>query len=311
MLNTNKKIIIFVAALLSVVFIAITFVDLHSNSEPNVNNSEKKQLELKTESSLDTLATSWDWQGAKQHSEQIQKNSGNRATLPFTPQSVFDALQAVKLDKDGNLILDHDALLSLDEALERIHNKLDAESLRLLQELIRESLPGKAGEQTAQIVGQYYDYLQAKDEFSRINEGLSEEGREESVQTIVDDQTLYAELQALREVHLGSENTASLFRVTDANATYMFESMKLGMDPSLGEQEREAKRLMIQEQHIAQSVNIRDWPARYQAFQNEKRNILSSSIDEEEKGRQVARLLNQHFSPSEIDRIRYLNLGVI
>lgn len=302
---------VFAILLLALILVGLFFLSSTENKEQAVAEMDLESPQLAHVQESQTVATHWNWQRARAQSEMIQQNNPNFDGLPFTAQSVFDALQTVKLDENGNLILDHDALLSLDEALERIYNKLDADSLRLLQDLIRESLPGNPGEQTAKIVEQYLGYLQAKDEFSRINDELSGERTSESMASIVDDQALYSELQALRELHLGTEATSDLFRVTDANATYMFESMKLGLDTTLNDEQREERHQAIQEQHIAQSVNIRDWPNRYLAFMNEKRAILSSSLDDEEKRRQVLSLLGQHFSHSEIERIRYLELGTI
>ncbi|TDF35605.1 hypothetical protein EYS14_19540 [Alteromonadaceae bacterium M269] len=308
--HINKKTIFI---LLGILVIAISLFFLYSlSSKPSevpVADVGIKARPAITE--YKTLATDWDWQKARSHIEQTQHTITNFDHLPFTAQSVFDALQAVKVDKDSHLILDHDALISLDEALERIHNKLDADSLLALKNLIRESLPGIAGEQTAAIVEQYYHYLQAKDEFSRVNEGLSGDNSNQNLESLSDDQALYAELQALREVHLGTENTAKLFRVSDANATYMFESMKLGLDNSLSAEQKEQKRREIQENHTEQAVNILNWPSRYRAFLADKQSILSASLDNDEKRNQVAQLLSQHFSPSEIERIQYLNLSSI
>lgn len=255
-----------------------------------------------------TIATEWQWQEADKQSTQVQANTDTAVLLPFTAESVYNALQAVKLDADGNIILDHDALLSLDETLERIHNKLDSESLSLLQELIKEALPGKAGEQTAQIVGNYYRFLEAKEEFSQMNEALTDSNSQETLESVENDEALYAELQALREVHIGTEATDSLFRVSDANAQFMFDSMKLERDDSLTPKERENRRKEIAARHIEQSVNINDWPARYRAFLNSKQNIVTASIDEDEKRKQLKELLSQHFNRDELKRIQHLGL---
>ncbi len=255
-----------------------------------------------------TIATTWQWSQIKQDATTSMSAKNNKKPLPFTPKFVYEALKAVKLDEDGNVIHDHDALLSLDEALLRIQSKLDTESLSVLQALIKDGLPGKAGEQTAKIVGDYYFYLEAKDEFSRTSDILTDADDHQTVSAVENDQLLYAELQSLRGAHLGDEVSNGLFRVTDADAQYMFESMKLDLNQDLSEEEINQKRLEIKEQHIQRSVNISNWPERYSAFQNAKQNIVSASLSNEEKQEQVAQLLRSHFSSDELKRITHLGL---
>ncbi len=259
----------------------------------------------------ETVASNWRWQRGEAQTEPMSLNDQQVAKYPFTPQSVFDALHAVKLDVDGNVVLDHDALVSLDETLERIHNRLDEESVGVLVNLIHQSLPGQAGLQLGELVENYYHFLESKESFSRINEGLLVKQDVDPLISIEQDIGLYAELQALREVHLGSDVTAELFRVSDANAQYMFESMKLEATQNLTFQEREQKRKDIQAQYIAQSVNVLNWPVRYSTFLSAKQAITSSSIDIQEKVKQVNALLSQHFSPEELTRIEYLKLNEI
>jgi hypothetical protein len=199
----------------------------------------------------------------------------------------------------------------LDEALERIHNKLDSETLSILQDIIRQALPGLSGEQTAKIVGDYYVFLEAKEEFSNMAEGLSDENAEPTLSSLENDESLYTELQSLRQVHLGSEETDSLFRVSDANAKFMFDSMKLGLDTSLTPQQREQQQQQIEAQHQAQSINVADWPARYQAFMTAKQSITSASIDDDEKRAQIAQLLRQYFNHDELKEINHLGLEAL
>ncbi|WP_299011093.1 hypothetical protein [uncultured Shewanella sp.] len=259
----------------------------------------------------ETVATHWSWQRGEAKTETMSLTEQDLVKYPFTPQSVFDALHAVKLDADGNVILDHDALISLDETLERIHNRLDENTVSVLVNLIHQSLSGQAGLQLGELVENYYYFLEAKEVFSRVNEDILTKQDVDPLISIEQDEGLYAELQALREVYLGSDVTANLFRVSDANAQYMFESMKLEATQNLTFQEREQKRKDIHAQYIAQSVNVLNWPVRYSTFLSAKQAITSSSIDMQEKVKQVHALLSQHFSPEELTRIEHLKLNEI
>lgn len=300
MSNLLKKTLI-VIVLIGLVTTATLFSIRPSSSNLNAEDKEV----LLSASSKPTIATAWQWH----HTDKEDKiKTTSNVALPFTVESVYTALQAVKLDQDGNIILDHDALLSLDETLERIHNKLDSQSLGLLQELIRKALPGKAGVQTAKIVADYYQYLQAKDEFGQINEAMADTNNDGTLESIQSDEALYAELQAIREVHIGEEATRRLFRISDSNAQYMFDSMKLESNSNLAPEEREKRRREIAERHRELSINITDWPIRYQAFMKDKRDIISGPFEKQEKRKQLQALLRKHFDEQELKRIAHLGL---
>jgi lipase chaperone LimK len=291
---------IFIITLVGIIFL---FMQPSAHVEPPQVNQQKTAVEKPI-----TIATTWQWQPTQTKTSSSQIMQSSDSNLPFTAESVHNALQAVKLDKAGNIILDHDALVSLDETLERIHDRLDSDSLEQLKQLIKNALPGVSGEQTAKIVGDYYHYLEAKQEFSQINEAIANANDQETIESVETDQALYAELQALRETHLGYAATQKLFRVSDANANYMFESMKLERDDSLTIEEKNAKRQEIRNRHIEQSVNIPNWPSRYQAFLNDKQVIVSAMISDEEKQKQLRNMLSEHFTSNELKRIEYLAL---
>ena len=144
--------------------------------------------------------------------------------------------------------------MSLDEALERIYNRLDGESLLELEKLIQSSLPGKAGEQTAKLVSDYQGFLQAKERFSQVHEGSGyDANNQQTLATIERDIELYSELQDLRELHLGTDTAQQLFHQSDANAEFMFESIKLGMRTDLTPEQIAAQQAEI-EQRLSQSL---------------------------------------------------------
>lgn len=212
--------------------------------EANEKRSERNAVNSIATNDKLTIESQWQWQALKEQYD--DENASLEASLPFTQKSVHDALYGVKIDENGDIILDTDALISLDEALERIYNRLDAESTLKLQDLIQEALPGKVGEQTAKIVGDYSDFLKAKEQFSLLNENTVYVDGAQSLATVGRDESLYGELQALREVHLGHDVSDSLFREHDATAQYMFDSMKLGMDDSLSAEVKEQRRQEIE-----------------------------------------------------------------
>lgn len=248
----NKKILIAVipVVLVAVLFIAFKFNTPEKNSSSSVTPSNSN-ASIATESGPSTIASQWQWVEANESTANNKKVNEVGVVkgddLPFNQKSVHDALYAVKIDENGDVILDNDALISLDEALERIYNQLDAESMLKLQDLIRDALPGKVGEQTAELVSDYNDFLKAKEQFSLLNENTAYNDGVQSAASIERDQSLYSELQSLREVHLGSDVTQDLFREHDANAEYMFDSMALNLDDSLSPEDRERRRQEIED----------------------------------------------------------------
>lgn len=251
----NKKISI---AALAIIVIALLVVVLKPSSQKD--NSEPEILTPvvnKTVEKMDTpttVAAQWQWserqeQGNKDVNMKQTELDSDAELFPFTAQSVHDALSIVKIDANGDIILDNDALISLDEALERIYNKLDGESVLALEDLIRDALPGKAGEQTAKVVSDYNNFLRAKEQFSLLHENTEYNSSEQTIQTIKRDQNLYSELQSLREVHLGREVTQNLFREHDATAEFMFDSMALGLDDSLTPELIEQRRQAIESKY--------------------------------------------------------------
>lgn len=266
--NNNKNLILpLVTVAICVVTVLVATNTSRKNKTEQESTNQASAEKVSAENNLDsaadqnvqeqaTIASEWQWQktidsdqSAIAGEEQIDSNS-----LPFTEKSVHDALQAVKLDENGDVVLDHDALVSLDEALERIYNQLDGESLHELEKLIQSSLPGKAGEQTAKLVSDYQGFLQAKERFSQIHEGSGyDANNQQTLATIERDVELYGELQDLRELHLGTDTAQLLFQQSDANAEFMFESIKLGMQTDLTPEQVAARQSEI-EQRLTESL---------------------------------------------------------
>lgn len=279
--------------------------------QPLAPKEEKKESTPATDN---TLASAWQWNTQPAHASQ-EINAGDRATppayskenampsetvaRPFTEESVYTALQSIRLDDQQNIILDHEALLALNEALDYQDIELNTPQMAELQDLIRAGLPGSIGEQTAQIVADYHDYLVASREFNAIYESsMSTENAAER----------YAELASLRALYLGQDVADKLFRVSDANAQYMLDMAQIDQDSSLSEEEKQQQRDQVIERHVQTVIDIPDWANRHAAFSQEKDMILSSGVSEQEQKQQLTQLLHRHFNPSEIAQIEHLQL---
>ncbi|MEH6347211.1 MAG: lipase secretion chaperone [Bermanella sp.] len=75
---------------------------------------------------------------------------------------VESALSMAKLDIYGQLILDDSAQASLNLVVSRLPVNLSEIEMKNIQNLIKQAMPGTAGEQVAQVLGNYYHLKQAE-----------------------------------------------------------------------------------------------------------------------------------------------------
>lgn len=305
MSSSIQKLFLIVLILLSGLIVIKLII--FPSPEPIVENTAvdiqdtkvSKAIELSNES---TIANAWQWQLNTAHVSEDQKTE-IASLLPFTQESVYKALHAVKLDDNGNIILDDDALNALNAALDDEDASLDNDDLETLKALIEEGLPGSAGEQLAQIVADYYQYLGARNEFNSLYASDQSEG-----QNIEHYEAQYKELSALREVYLGSEVASKLFSTFNANSQYMFDSMKLDANTKLSKEEKKHKQAQIIERHAEATTSVNNWNERYQAFLADKQYIVNSSIANNEKRVQIKALLHERFSDEELEYVSHLQL---
>jgi len=246
-LNTSKTLaILFIIAVTVLVF----FINTES-IEPQTVDEGKPIHPLPSEvaeisSEKHTIATAWQW-GKLPFKKQTTDGAKNQKTTHFDVNYIYSALKAVKLNENGDVVTDHQALQALNETLAYSGLQLDREALAELQDLIKLGLPGKAGEQTAQIVGDYYQYLDAERELSTLYNADGPSTNPEA---------MYEELLALRELYLGKDVSDGLFAISNANARYMFESFRIKSDSRLTDEEKKEHQLENVKRHAAQTIAI-------------------------------------------------------
>lgn len=279
-----------------------------------VEGASDSTVTLATSQTNATIASSWQWDNfkaanTKEPGALAQKQSypaGGAMPAPFDPEAIYNALQAVKLDEKGDVVIDDDALQALNKTLDHDNLNLDDRSLYELQELIKVGLPGAAGEQTAKVVADYYHYLKAEQEFNVLYDMAAH-----PTKTIDEYEAHYQELSSLRELYMGREVADKLFATADANARYMFDIMQLDADSRLTESEKSDQRAAIVARHIAQTMSIPQWQTRRASFLAEKQAVLDADLPRDEKQRQITALVQQHFSPEELEKINHLSLDAL
>lgn len=284
--------------LLVVVVVGVTWfmrsLDPNANVSPSGVTDHSEPGEIESSDNNDkqrTIATEWQWEtfpnsrpGARD-----QDVAPSESTAPFDVTVIYEALQLVRVDENDDVVLDDTALKALNETLDYSDIALNAAELEELQELIRIGLPGKAGEQTARVVGDYYRFLGAKEEFEAVYEVQGDRHHESE----------YEELVSLRELYLGREVAQQLFAEEDKDARYMLAAMQLEADDSLTQEERsrQIRELAAQRDQTNDSPN---WDRRYAAFEQQKQYIVDAGLSETEQAKQIEQLLAEHFSGEEL-----------
>jgi lipase chaperone LimK len=291
-------------ALVATLYLVFFNADTGKDTTPLLNtksdSDRQSPLIVDIDNSEKTIATAWQW-------EEPTNTPDENASPTFSEKVVYNALQKVRLDSQGNVIIDHEALIALNATLDDGSLQLDEQALRELQMIIRQGLPGNAGDDVAKIVANYYHYLEASKEFNAIYETGS--SNSPAIENTTDEhKENYRELTALRELYLGSDTSTKLFSTSDANANYMFDMLEIEQATDLSDEEKQQKRLEIVNQHAEQTIDISNWNERHNVFLAAKQNILQASISDQQKQTQLTELMHQHFSHEEIAHVRHMNI---
>jgi len=191
------------------------------------------------------------------------------------------------------------------------HQSLTLNDMQLetLKDITRNGLPGTAGEQAAEIVGNYYKFLGAEREFNDIYKAEYTEGSD-THNSLNDFEAQHEELRALRTLYLGDDAAKSLYAISDANASYMFASKKLQADPSIDAKTKAIRQAELVKRHTSSTIGVDNWDERHLAFLEDKRQLENAALSFEDKQRELNALLKSHFSFTEHQAIAHLSLDV-
>jgi lipase chaperone LimK len=302
--KSNRVRVAILLALIATLYLVFFGADTGKDTAPLLNTKSDSDRQSPLIADIDnpekTIATAWQWE---EPTNILEENS----SPAFSEKVVYNALQKVRLDSQGNVIIDHEALIALNATLDDSSLQLDEQALLELQIIIRQGLPGNAGDDVAKIVANYYHYLEASKEFNAIYETGS--SNSPAIENTTDEhKENYRELTALRELYLGSDTSTKLFSTSDANANYMFDMLEIEQATDLSDEEKQQKRLEIVNQHAEETIDISNWNERHNVFLVAKQNILQASISDQQKQTQLTELMHQHFSHEEIAHVRHMNI---
>ena len=296
----SLSVIVLLALIASLGLLFFTDSDNKDSIKIHDFNSSENIQTMEVDSDDKTIATAWQW-------EEVTNTAEKSPASTFSEASVYAALQRVKLNQQGNVILDHEALIALNATLDDSRLQLDQQTLSDLQTIIRQGLPGKAGDDVAKIVADYYHYLEASKEFNTIYE--TDYSNAQAVENTTEEhEENYRELKALRDLYLGSDTSNKLFSTTDANANYMFDMLKVENATDISDEEKQQKRAEIMERHAEQTIDISNWNERHTVYLTAKKNILAAAISDQQKQVQLTELMHQHFNREELTHVSHLQL---
>lgn len=278
-----------------------TLFYLNSGDSTNPASMPDTTQAAPSENRPETVADRWHW--PESSGQQTKKGGTPASDFPFTADGVFQALQTVRIDGNGHVIIDSQTLEALNQTFRHGRNRLEPHELEALQELIKAGLPGTAGEETARIVGDYHRFLQAR------RQKFTEDEANDQPESLEATERRYSELRQLREEHLGDEVARKLFREEDATAQYMLEAQRVAMDPDLSAEEKIARSATLSQQLQEQILDIDNWPERRAAFERERQQIEQAGLSEADKQSQIRTLKQQHFDQQELERLDEHYLG--
>lgn len=296
--------------IISITAVALGAGFLFSGSESDVKIIENTQSSMvKNDYQPLTIAQAWQENLNKKTSNQntpskpqnqageTQDNeSENTPSLDYT--YIQKEIGKIRLSEDGTVILDEMTLSALRDAFPVNHLNLTPEMLQELQEILKQGLPGIAGEQAAEIVSNFYEYMEAKKD-------LNDLFRDVQVKPGTHEEAL-AEEKALRELYLGKEIADQLFKKEDQTSEYMLKAFRIASDQSLSHEEKEKEKNKLNIEFI--NNEIENWDARYQSYLEEKNTLKAKQLSTEEYNQAVIQLRNQHFSVQEQARISDANI---
>lgn len=248
----------------------------------------------------DKVATLWQTSLTNEASDKrIARSPATKTSAEGVNEArVLAALGDLTVDEAGNLVVDHIGLEKLYENFGYGAFGFDQHQLAAVQSIILDNLPEPVASQTAQIVAGFQQFLEGKRALDQLYSS-SDNAHQLAIRL--------HELDSLRELSFGRDTADLLFGKQRAHESYMLDSLRLRESQNLTEVEREQHEQALRER-ITFAPAIQDWPLRYKAYQEQKLNVVNSSLPAGEKQRQIDLLFAQHFSREEAEKIDALRL---
>lgn len=299
--NTSTLIIVIVAAFVAVIG-SMLWLNKNNAIQGDSAAPRKDPVQL-IEPEKGTVGEQWNWDNMKKHeqkkapaSSDVKEDAGSEGEFPFSAEEIYNALQQIRMDEQGNIVIDHILLWSLNDA---ITTSLTPQNIADLKELIQLGLPGVAGEQTAELVGKFYDFINARKEYEDMLQAQKEPDMDAHAKQ-------QQEVLTMREMYLGAETSHKLFAKSDADTAYMVGAMSLHANNELNEDQKKEAIKAINEKYIEQSMSAMYLNDKYALYLQRKAEIQAQGGDEESIEQALNDAKQEIFSRRELTEIAHL-----
>jgi lipase chaperone LimK len=224
---------------LFVMIIALVIISWLSDPQPSLNDSvyqqeflsehhpETTNLDRQQNESSPTKVSSQNLATADSY---LTKNTAPPSGINLSFSAVEDALMMAKLNNFGALILDEQALISLNLVVSRLPENLTPQDIQKIQQIIMQALPGEAGEQVAEVLANYYSFKQAEKEW--LKNGMKATSLQAAMVQLEN-------IITLRRDYLGQEVANKLFSRQQQQASFALQKIAIQQNSNLSEHEKE------------------------------------------------------------------------
>ncbi len=249
--NSNKRFHYAIFAITLCVVVFLSFIKPGSSSQTSFENVIENEFGGTTQDSLNEI----DYSVASLNEESIFNQIGEEKTQDTGKSNDFiigyaeveSALTMAKLDIYGRLILDDSARASLNLVVSRLPAKLSDSDMENIQNLIKQAMPGTAGEQVAQVLGNYYKLKQA--EKSWFENGIQANSPDAALQQL-------NEMVNMRREYLGADVANQLFSKQHKQALFSLKRASLNQRTDLTELQKQDKINLLEQDFQSDSQEL-------------------------------------------------------
>ncbi|GAB1258857.1 hypothetical protein NBRC116494_33590 [Aurantivibrio plasticivorans] len=258
-----------------------------------------------TESKTETIESVWQWSSNEALREYAATQQGGaqgldaRVAATIDEQRIVKALGDVRIDHYGNVVVDEVGLQALYQTIGYSAVTMSQQQRDYVSQVIRDGLPSPAAEQVVDIVGNFFEYLQAKSQLETVYPNVTDPV---TLSIKLDD------LQTLRQMYFGGSVAEKLFKRQHVQEQYMLENLRITSDTSVSEDEKQRQREQAQKHFLTRDYGITNWLSRRDIFLQQKADILNSSLSSAEQAQQIEWLFDASFSVEEQQAIAAENL---
>lgn len=253
------------------------------------NDDAAKEVQRQPESLVETDSRSSD----------APANAVENAELAqlLTPEAILSYVAEVRLDADGNVVLDDRTLRYLRSSLNQITTDLTAADKAYLHRVLSQGIGGAEGEKAADIVISFYDYLAVKK--SLLTDAMAINNL---LANPIELNNINSRIEALQYSFFDADVVEQLFYKQNMDTRFSYELHALQQDPSMSNTEKRAALDDLKQKYHQSEPPISQWAYKKRLFEEEKAILLQQASMEQSEDitNELQAALVRHFSEREL-----------